>query len=103
MGGDNWKNLSTQGRPSTFLTTQGIVSYRFLITETENLEGVEPLVRVSWADPDTDVESDGGMLLTTGVMLHFLGRNRAAVNIDVWDPEQGATEWSLKVQTSLHF
>jgi hypothetical protein len=36
-------------------------------------------------------------------MVHFIGRNKVAANIDVWVPDGGETEWSFKLQTYLHF
>jgi phosphate-selective porin O/P len=103
VSGQNWKDLGLDGTPSSFATTQGVLSYRFAIVGHPNVSGIEPVLRVSWADPDTDVASDRDLLLTTGVMLHFMGRNRVAANLDMWDPAQGDNEWSLKVQTYLHF
>ena len=103
VGGQNWKDLSAAGSPSDFLTTQGTVTYLFPVTGTEDISGIEPVFRVSWADPDSDADSDREVFLTTGVILHFIGRNRVAANIDVWDPAMGDKEWSFKVQTYLHF
>ena len=103
IGGQNWKALELEGKPTTFATAQGIASYRFGIEGDPNVKGVEPLLRVSWADPNTDIDADRDVLVTTGVMLHFIGRNKIAANLEMWDPAQGTGEWSLKVQTYLHF
>lgn len=102
IGGDNWRNLIGDD-PSTFVTAQGIVTYKLPVTGNRFVSGVEPLGRVSWGDPNTDVSDDDGVLWTPGVMVHFVGRNRIAANVDVWSPSQGDTEWSVKVQTYLHF
>jgi hypothetical protein len=64
---------------------------------------VEPLARLSWGDPDTELASDGGLLMTPGLVLHFEGRNKMAANLDAWRPQSGETAWGLKVQTYLYF
>ena len=58
---------------------------------------------MSWGDPNRDATSDGGLLLTPGLVLHFTGRNKIAANIDVWRPQEGAVAWGLKAQTYLYF
>ncbi|MFQ6047553.1 MAG: porin [Gemmatimonadales bacterium] len=103
VAGDNWRNLSATGDPSKFLTAQGIVSYKYALAENRFLGAVEPVARVSWGDPDTDASDDEGLLFTPGLVIHFTGRNKIALNVDVWSPSQGNTEWSLKVQSYLHF
>jgi hypothetical protein len=100
--GDNWKNLTTPD-PSKFMTGQVIGTYMFPVNENRFLYGVEPVFRASWGDPDTDVSDDEGWIFTPGVMLHFTGRNKFAVNVDIWTPATGDTEYSLKAQTYLHF
>jgi hypothetical protein len=69
------------------------------------VEGIEPLVRVSWADPDTDGENDEGLLLTPGVNFYFTGRNRLMVNGEVYVPGQEAldTELGLVAQLQIYF
>jgi hypothetical protein len=100
--GDNWKNLVTPD-PSKFMSAQAIGAYMVRIRENRFLYGVEPVFRVSWGDPDTDLSDDEGWLLTPGVAFYFAGRNKFAVNVDVWSPATGDTEYSLKAQTYLHF
>jgi hypothetical protein len=99
--GDNW--LVDPGDPTTFFAVQGIVSYKSPVTNNRYVSALEPLGRLSIGNPDTDTPDDGGILITPGVMLHFTGRNKIAANIDVWAPSVGDTEWSLKVQSFLHF
>lgn len=101
--GQNWRDLKVDGTPTTFAAVQGVISYRVAVKNEVSLSGVEPVFRVSWADPNTDAASDGDFLVTAGVMFHFSGRNRLAANIDMWDPAQGDGAWSLKVQSYLHF
>jgi len=100
--GDNWKNLTTPS-PSRFATAQGIVTYLFPIRGNRFAYGIEPVARASWGDPDTDVSGDGGWLFTPGLVAHFTGRNKFAVNVDIWLPATGDTEYSVKAQMYLHF
>ena len=67
------------------------------------VSAVEPLARVSWADPDTDNDGDRGILVTPGVMFHFGGQNMLAANLDIWSPSTGDTEYSVKLQTFFSF
>jgi hypothetical protein len=102
--GDNWKNLTNAaGDPSKFASAQGIVTYMFPIRESRFMYGIEPVARVSWGDPDTDVGGDHGWLFTPGVVLYLKGRNKFAVNMDVYSPATGDTEYSVKAQMYLHF
>jgi len=103
--GDNWKNLNVEGKPSKFKSFQAILAYRQSISNNALVEFVEPLVRVSWGDPDRNVSNAGGMLSTFGFVTHFVGRNKIAVNIDTWNPALTSlpTEFSLKLQSYFHF
>ena len=103
IGGDNWRALSGDGTPGTFRSAQGIVTHKFGVASTDRLSAIEPLFRLSWADPDTDSESDQEIFATLGMVLHFVGRNKIAANLEMWDPAVGDREWSLKVQSYLHF
>ena len=100
--GDNWQNLRTPD-PSKFVSAQGVVAYMFPIRENRFVYGIEPVARVSWGDPDTDVSSDDGWLFTPGLVCYFSGRNKFAINVDVWSPATGNTEWSGKAQMYLYF
>ena len=101
--GDNWRNLDSSGDPSTFVTTQAILAYRFPLRGTDLLDGVVPLGRVSWGDPNTDSSNDDGILFTPGVILYLSGLNRFAMNADIYSPGAGQTEWSFKAQMYLAF
>ena len=103
VAGDNWRNLVDAGNPSTFATAQGIVTYMALIRDSRIIEAVEPVGRVSWGDPDTDASDDDGFLFTPGFVFHFTGRNKFAINADVWSPSSGDSEWALRTQLFLHF
>ena len=102
LTGENWRNPVNGDEGSTFLTAQTIATYRVPL-EGGRIRGIEPLARLSWGDPDTDLEGDGGVLLTPGVVLHFDGRNKMAANLDAWRPKEGDTAWSLKMQAYIYF
>lgn len=101
--GDNWQNLDATGDPTTFVTAQGILTYKLPLSDSRFLEAIEPVARLSWGDPDTDADDDEGILFTPGLVAFFAGRNKLAINADIWSPSQGDTELSVKVQSYLHF
>jgi hypothetical protein len=101
--GDNWKDLDAAGSPAAFMTAQGILAYRFGLTDNKYLEGVELVGRASYADPNTDSSDDEGLLFTPGVVTYFSGRNKAAINADIYKPGVGDTEYSVKVMAYLYF
>jgi len=103
LSGRNWMNLDGDGDESRYLAWQGITTYRIAVSEDGKIRAMEPVGRISWGDPDRDAESDGGLLFTPGLVVHFEGRNKVAANVDVWRPQSGETVWGLKVQTYLHF
>ena len=100
--GDNWRNL-VAGQPSSFLAAQGILTFKFLTRNSERVAAVEPVARISWGDPNTDLSGDGGMLFTPGIVVHFTGRNKLGLNLDFWSPSTGLGDLSLKIQSYLHF
>lgn len=82
----------------------------FLPTRRDRVEGVEPLLRVSWGDPDTDASDDDGLLLTPGVNVYFHGRNRFMLNWDLYrfGPqadffEDGRGAHAVRAQLNLFF
>jgi len=103
VGGDNWKNLDPGGDPSTFVAVQSTVAWYRPVEPRGPLVAIQPLGRISWGDPNTDLSNDGGLLLTPGFALFFGGRNKLAANLDIYSPGTGDTEVSLKVQTFVHF
>ena len=97
--GNNWR----LGPDVSFLAGQVMTTY-YVEIGNEKAAGIEPMIRASWADPDTDTDDDGGLLLTPGLMLYFQGRNGLAANFDTYLPQNDAdTEWSLKFQLFLYF
>ena len=103
IAGENWlaEDAATGDGP-TFVTAQAILShYRPL--SGGRLEAFEPVARLSWGDPDGDVDDDGGILFTPGVFLYVLGRNRIGTSLDIYSPQTGDTEFGLKIQTFLYY
>ncbi len=97
LTGKNWRNL-VGGDPTTFRATQAVVSWRAPLTSAGQITGVEPLARISWADPDTATPDNGGIVCTPGLVLHFASRSMLLINLDMWFPSTGSTEWSFKLQ-----
>jgi hypothetical protein len=102
VGGDNWKKLDASADPAPFLAFQGAASW-YAPLEGKRFVGIEPLVRLSWADPNTDAADDGGVVFTPGLMLYVAGRTKIGFNWDVWSPQAGKTEHSFKFQSFLYF
>jgi hypothetical protein len=94
---------STMVVDDSFLAAQGVASYFQPVAG--RIEGVEPVARVSWGDTRRDVEGDAGLLLTPGINLYFLGRNRLLLNWDVYLPEgdRFETTHALRAQAQVHF
>jgi hypothetical protein len=101
-GGENWLSLDAMDEPASFLTFQAVASYYHPL-EGDRVIGIEPLARISVADPDDDLGGDGGTLLTPGVMFYLLGKNKIGVNLDYYVPRTGDSVYSVKVQTFLFF
>ncbi len=102
VGGDNWKELDASSDAAHFLSGQAIVTY-YVAVDSDHWAAVEPLTRISWADPDTDTPDDGAWLITPGLTFFVAGRNRIGTNLDIYLPQLGDSELSLKVQAFLYF
>jgi len=100
--GDNWKELDGNGDAVPFMAYQGVLSY-YAPVDGAKFVGVEPLARVSFADPNGDTADDGAMIFTPGLMLYTSGKNKIGFNLDVFSPQTGDTEYSLKLQAFLYF
>lgn len=94
-------NLATENR---LLGAQAVLA-RFFGTGGSRIEGIEPMARVSYGDPDDEIEGDSGVLVTPGVNLYFFGRNRLMFNWDVYMPEGDRleTQHAGRAQINLHF
>jgi hypothetical protein len=100
--GDNWELASVTQGPPDFVTIQGAASY-YIPVDGERVVGIEPLGRVSLADPNTDGDDDGGVLVTPGFMVYLMGRSKIGANMDIYSPSTGDMEFSFKLQTFLYF
>lgn len=102
VAGDNWRDLDASLDPATFLTFQGIVTW-YIPMDSERFVGIEPLGRLSYGDPNTSVDSDGGLLVTPGVMFYILDRSRIGANMDIYSPQTGDMEFAFELQTTMYF
>jgi len=104
--GENWREYMTgeTERPD-FSAFQVIGAHKHPLQGNKYIEAVEPLVRLGWADMNTDLDNDAGWLVTPGFQIFFAGRNKIAFNVDVWMPEDENldTEFSFRAQTYLHY
>lgn len=96
-------DLSAGPELPTMTGVHGLVSW--FAPRAGRVEGFEPVLRVGWADPATDIDGDAGVLLTPGFNLYFNGRNRFMVNGDVYVPERDGLdpELALVAQLQVHF
>ena len=87
-----------------FRGAQAVAAF-YVPTGHARVQGVEPVFRASWGDPNTDVDDDAGLLLTPGLTLHFFGRNKLMFNWDWYLPEADAFErqHALRSQIQLSF
>ena len=96
--------LLEAGTMPTMLAGQAVAAW-FVPRAGGRVEGIEPLLRVSWGDPDTDVESDAGTTVTPGLNLYFTGRNRFMVNGEAYLPSQDGLDpvYALVAQLQIYF
>jgi hypothetical protein len=88
----------------TFAAAQGIAAY-FRPVAGSKVEGVEPLLRLSYGDASRGRGGDEGWLLTPGLNLYFAGRNRLMVNWDIFKPvnNQLPTANAIRAQAQVYF
>jgi hypothetical protein len=82
---------------------QVVGAYKILLEKGP--EAIEPVLRITGGDPNTDVDDDGGWALTPGVELFFFGRNKLAINWDFVFPSDPSlrSENSFKSQVQVFF
>ena len=99
LRGRNWK----LDDDATFSAFQAMAFwYRELPPET-GLAGIEPLLRVSWADSGAkEPEEVTGTVITPGLMVYAAGRNGISVNLDLYRSGD-RRDWSLKFQAFTFF
>jgi len=90
---------------ATMHSWQVIGSWKRAVDGVEHVEAVEPLLRVSVAEPNTDIANDAVYGFTPGVQVFFSGRNKVALNWDFVSFADDATSSanSFKVQYQFHF
>ena len=105
VGGENWKAVEEpEGGPPGFLALQAVATF-YSPMEGTRFVGVEPVVRLSFADPNRETAFSGGgaWIVTPGVMFYVLGKNKIGANLDMYFQQKGDVEYSLKVQSFLYF
>jgi hypothetical protein len=106
IGGDNWRVARAAPQDTadvvTFVAGQVIATYRQPLGGRW-VSGIEPIARASWADPNRSGAGDEGWLLTPGVIVHLRPRNMLFLNVDVWLPKAGDTDYALVSQLSVNF
>lgn len=103
IGGGNWRQPTADSTGiESFATGQVIATYRAPVRHRW-IDAIEPTLRASWADPNLSDEADDGWLLTPGAMLHLGSRNRLYLNVDIWLPQVGKTEYALVTQLNFYF
>lgn len=70
-------------RDGSFFGMQGVAAY-FRPTGGDRVEGLEPLLRVSFANANLERTGDTGLLVTPGFNVYFFGRNRFQLNWDLY-------------------
>ena len=87
--------MSDSGSPG-----QAVVTY-YIPVDSERWAAIDPLVRVSWGDPDTDTADDAAWLVTPGLSMFVSGRNKIGANLDLCLPQEDDSDVSLKVKSFL--
>lgn len=100
-GGENWRAPRDDGVVPDFLAAQGLLTLHRPV-DLGPVTGVEPLLRLSLADPRRGISEDVGVLVTPGITAYLSRRNMVGVNLDVHDGPDG-TEYSWKIQSFLFF
>lgn len=102
IAGENSRLRRTASGLPRFLTWQGILS-RYISLEESRLEGIEPMARVSWGDPNRNADDDSALLVTPGLFVYVKGKNRIGANLDIYDPGADTRQFSFKLQTYLYY
>lgn len=102
VSGDNWRSLDINDMPGSFVTAQVAASY-YVPLDGDRIIGIEPIGRVSVANPDDSIDEDGGLLITPGLMLYFLGKNKIGFNYDYYSPAMGDGVSMFRLGTFLYF
>ena len=86
------------------LTWQVIGSWKTDVGDAYFFEAIEPLFRITMADPNRDLTDDVVYGLTPGVQIFFRGQNKLALNWDfIFLGGDRGSENSFKAQYQFHF
>ncbi len=82
---------------------QAIISWRFAVGSGDM--ALEPVLRVGWADVNTDLNDDEVWGFTPGMQIFFYGRNKLALNYDIGNPTTDVyrSESSFKARLQFYF
>ena len=99
LRGRNWK-LNDE---ATFSAFQIMGLWYRPLDPKRALEGVEPLLRVSWASSGSDDPGNiTGLVVTPGFMVYAAGRNGISANLDLYRSDE-RSDWSFKIQAFTFF
>jgi hypothetical protein len=99
LQGRNWK----LNDDATFSAFQVMGLWYRPLDPGSGLAAIEPLLRVSWANTESDDPgSITGTVITPGVMVYAAGRNGISANLDLYRSD-GRSDWSLKIQAFTFF
>ncbi len=84
---------------------QIIGSFMFPVHAGRFLEAIQPVLRLTMADANTDQDDDIAWGITPGIQIFFDGRNKVAANWDfaVFQDDAVRSENSFKFQYYFHF
>ena len=87
----------------SFRGADGVLTY-FHATRGR-VEGVEPVIRVGYGDPNDAREDDGALLITPGVNVYFTGRNKISLNYELFNPSGSSfsSQRSFRAQAQLYY
>ena len=102
VGGDNWESLNLTDDPRRFTAFQAVGSF-YSPLQGDRLVAIEPVLRVSIADPAGSIDDDGGTLITPGLMFYIMGKNKIGANLDYYMPQTGDSEFVFRLATFLYF
>jgi len=98
-------NLEAGDPLASMRTWQAIGAWKFDAGDNFFIEAIEPLLRVTMADPNTDLDNDTVWGFTPGVEIFFDGRNKLALNWDfvTFGADGVDGENSFKASYQFHF
>jgi hypothetical protein len=103
MRGQNWRLAKRAWSTVPWFDAKQIQASWYVPHNSERVVGLEPMIRVSIADPNKRSYNDGGVLVTPGFAAYFQGRSRVSANIDLYRSSADGTFWTLRVGTLLYF